>query len=380
MHEEIPVFKPLLEAEEFAACEQALKLGWLGPGSYVGKFEEALRNLIGAEDRRVVALSTGHAAIHLALLLMEIGEGDEVITPSFNNIADFQAIRATGARPVFCDILPGTLCIDPAAAEALVGPRTRAVIAMDYACHVCEHDRLAALARGKGLRLLHDAAHALGSTFRGRIMGSFSDVTMFSFDPIKTITTIDGGALVVKSDDEVRRLREARLIGMGQPAEVMYQDQRAWTYDVARLGFRYHMANLHAALGLAQLAKLERIAATRRATARRYGEAFKRIKGLQAPDGDFADVVPFMYYVRVPAERRDAFKAHLKAQGVDTGLHWQPGHWFSYFRACRRGELPVTEKVAKEIVSIPFHSAMPEAWVERVIAAIRGFFGKDAHA
>lgn len=375
MHDEIPVFKPLLENEEFAACQNALRLGWLGMGSFVGQFESELRGFIAAGDRHVVAVSTGHAALHLSLLQMGVGPGDEVVTASFNNIADFQAIRAAGAEPVFCDIDPDTLCIDPESAAEMIGPRTKAIIAMDYASHVCAHDQLAALAAKHGLRLLHDAAHAFGSKYCGKNIGSFSDVTMFSFDPVKTITTIDGGALVVKSDAEMRWLREARLVGMGQRAEVMYQNQRAWTYDVAHIGFRYHMANLHAALGLAQLAKMERIAATRRSTARRYGEALAGIEDLQLPVSNLEDVVPFMYYVRVPAERREAFKAHLRERGVDTGLHWQPGHWFSSFKDCGKAALPVTEQIAKEIVSIPFHSAMPEAWVERVIEAIAGFFG-----
>jgi len=370
----IPVFKPLLEEEELAACREALEVGWLGPGRYVGEFEAALAAFLDARDRRLVAVSTGHAALHLALLLMGVGEGDEVITPAFNNIADLQAIRATGAQPVFCDILPDTLCIDPAAAEALIGPRTKAIIAVDYACHVCEHDRLADIARRRNVRLLHDAAHAFGSRYKGRTIGSFSDVAMFSFDPVKTITTIDGGALVVRSDDEVRWLREARLIGMGQPAEVMYQNQRAWTYDVAHIGFRYHLANLHAALGLAQLKKMARIARTRLATARRYSSAFSGIEDLAVPPGNFEDIVPFMYYVRVVAERREAFKAHLKAAGVDNGLHWQPGHGFTYFRECRRGPLPITERVAREVVTIPFYSAMRDDEAEHVIAAVTGFF------
>jgi dTDP-4-amino-4,6-dideoxygalactose transaminase len=378
--DEIPVFKPLLEPEEFAACEESLRVGWLGPGAYVGRFEEALAKFLGAEDRRVVAVSTGHAALHLALLRMGVGPGDEVVTPSFNNIADFQAIRATGAEPVFCDIDPRTLCIDPASAERAIGPRTKVLIAMDYACHICDHDRLQALAAKRGLRVLHDAAHAFGSRHNGRMIGSFSDIATFSFDPVKTITTIDGGALVVKGDDDLRWLREARLIGMGQPAEVMYQNRRAWTYDVAHIGFRYHLANLHGALGVAQLAKMDRIERTRLATARRYSAGMAGVEGLGLPETDFSGVLPFMYYVRVPPERRDDFKAHLKQKGVDTGLHWQPGHWFSFFKGCRRDELPVTEKVAREIVSIPFHSAMPEAWVERVIAAVRGFFGAGSRA
>ena len=372
--QQIPVFKPLLEREELGAAEEALKLGWLGPGSYVGRFEEALAQFCAGAERKVVAVSTGHAAIHLALLRMGVSAGDEVITPALNNIADLQAIRATGAEPVFCDIDPVSLCIDPARAEELIGPRTRVIIATDYACHLCDHDRLTEIAARRGVRLLHDAAHALGSRHRGRPIGSFSDITMFSFDPVKTITTIDGGALVVKGEDDVRWLREARLIGMGQPSEVMYQNRRAWTYDVGHIGFRYHLANLHAAIGLVQLEKIERIAQTRRATARRYVAELSGVAGLQLPQADFNDIVPFMFYVRVPAERREEFKAHLDAKGVDHGLHWQPGHWFTFFRDCRNGPLEVTEKVARQLVTVPLHSAMPEDVVTRVIGAVKSFF------
>jgi dTDP-4-amino-4,6-dideoxygalactose transaminase len=370
----IPVFKPLLEQEELGAAEEALRLGWLGPGSYVGRFEDALHALCEAGKRKVVAVSTGHAAIHLALLRMGVGPGDEVITPALNNIADLQAIRATGAEPVFCDVDADTLCIDPSRAAELVGPRTRALIATDYACSLCDHDALGELAARSGLRLLHDAAHSFGSRYRGRAIGSFSDITMFSFDPVKTVTAIDGGALVVQSEEDKAWLREARLIGMGQPSEVMYQDRRAWTYDVRGLGFRYHMANLHAAIGLAQIAKFARIAATRLATARRFSAGLRGIAGLRLPPGDFADVVPFMYYVRVPAERREAFKAHLEQRGIDHGLHWQPGHWFSYFRGCRRGALEVTEKAGRELVTIPLHTAMPREWEDRVVDAVRSFW------
>ena len=152
----IPVFKPLLEQEEMDAARDALQLGWLGMGAYVGTFEQQLKDFLGAEDRHVVAVSTGHAAIHLALMLMEIGPGHEVITPSFNNIADFQAILATGAEPVFCDIDDTTLCVDLDKAAELVTPRTKAIIVMDYDCILCDHDRVADFALRFGIRVLHD--------------------------------------------------------------------------------------------------------------------------------------------------------------------------------------------------------------------------------
>lgn len=376
--ERVPVFAPLLEDEELDAARSALELGWLGMGSFVGEFEDELARLIEAPDRHVAAVSTGHAAIHLALLLAGVGPGDEVITPSFNNVADFQAILATGAAPVLCDVDDRTLCLDVAKAAELVTPATKALIATDYACMLCDHDAVADLAERHGLRVVHDAAHSIGSRYDGRAVGGFSDMTMFSFDPVKTVTSIDGGALVVRTEEELERVHEMRLIGMGQRAAEMYENRRAWTYDVRQLGFRYHLANLHAAIGLAQLRKLPRIAAGRSAACARYSEGFAGLEQVRTPDTDFADVVPFLYYVRVAPDRRDALREHLSERGVDTGVHWQPGHWFTLLRDCRRGDLTVTERVGQEIVSLPLHPGLAEDTQERVVDAVRSFFGEAA--
>jgi dTDP-4-amino-4,6-dideoxygalactose transaminase len=154
----------------------------------------------------------------LGLIIAGVGPGDEVITPSFNNIADFQAVLATGASIVFCDIDDKSLCIDLSKAESLITEKTKAMIVMDYDCVLCDHDRINELARKYKIRIVHDAAHAFGSKYRGKLIGSFSDICMFSFDPVKTITCIDGGALVVKNKREVEILHEMRLVGMGQPA------------------------------------------------------------------------------------------------------------------------------------------------------------------
>lgn len=370
----IPVFRPLIDSGEYAAAHAALQLGWLGMGSYVSQFEEAIRNFLGAADRYVAAVSTGHAALHLALMVAGIGPGHEVITPSFNNVADFQAILATGAEPVFCDIDDRTLCIDLKKAAELVSPRTRAIIVMDYDCLLCNHAQVAEFAERHNLRVIHDAAHAFGSKYQGRMVGSFSDICMFSFDPVKTVTCIDGGAIVVRSKQELEMIHEMRLAGMCQPSSLMYQNQRAWTYDVKRLGFRYHMANLHAAIGLAQLSKIRQISETRRAACRYYNECLQAIPGLRVPLTDFADVTPFLYYVRVPGSRRDAFRTFLQEQGVDTGIHWQPGHWFSMLKNCRKGDLTVTETVGREIVSLPLHSSMARDTLDHVVNAVRSFF------
>lgn len=369
----VPVYKPYLGPEEIEAATRALELGWLGMGSYVGAFETALSTALAAGDRHVVAVSTGHAALHLALLLVGVGPGDEVITPSFNNIADLQAILATGAEPVFVDIDPLTLCIDLDRARQMITPATKAMIVMDYGCHLCDHDRVDELADQYGFRVIHDAAHSFGSRHRGRPIGSFSDIAMFSFDPVKTITSIDGGALVVRTEEEMNALHEMRLIGMKQASSVMYGNRRAWSYDVERLGFRYHLANLHGAVGLAQLSKIEVIAESRRALFRHYRQHLDDLPGLTLPEQDVSDIVPFMFYVRVKDGRRDSFRRFLAERGIDTGIHWQPAHQFTLFRDCRRGPLAVTEEVGREIVSLPFHSQMDPHAREAVIGAVRAF-------
>jgi dTDP-4-amino-4,6-dideoxygalactose transaminase len=370
----IPVFKPLIEKEEIAASTAALELGWLGMGSFVSKFEEELANLIKCEDRHVVALSTGHAALHLGLLIAGVGPGDEVITPSFNNIADFQAILATGAEPVFCDILIDTLCIDIDKAESLVTPKTKAIIVMDYDCFLCDHDKIANFAKRYNLRVIHDAAHSLGSKYKGKMVGSFSDITMFSFDPVKTVTCLDGGALIVKTEEEVKNLHEMRLVGMGQPASVMYQNKRAWTYHVKQLGFRYHMSNIHAAIGLSQLAKFETISETRRNVCIFYNEELSVVEEIITPTTDFKDITPFLYYIRVPKEKKSELRDYMINNGIDIGVHWQPGHWFELFQKTKKGDLSVTDKIANEILSLPLHSCMKEEDMKMVVKKLKEFF------
>jgi dTDP-4-amino-4,6-dideoxygalactose transaminase len=191
---------------------------------------------------------------------------------------------------------------------------------------------------------------------------------------VKTVTCIDGGALVVRTEEEVTQLHPMRLLGMTQSADVMYTNSRALTYDIRSLGFRYHLANLHAAIGLAQLGKLQEIISGRRAACQYYNEHLAEFVEVSLPKTDFADVTPFSYYIRVPAVRRDEFRKHLLDRGVETGVHWQPGHWFALFNNCRRGALAVTERVGTEIVSLPLHTAMTRGTQDRVIDAIKSYF------
>jgi dTDP-4-amino-4,6-dideoxygalactose transaminase len=376
----VPVFRPLLEQEERDAAVAAIDLGWLGMGSYVAKLEEGLSDYLGlkAAGRHIALVNTGHSALHLALLIAGVGPGDEVITPSFNCVSDFQAVLSCGAEVVLCDVQDDTLCMDVEKAEALVTPRTKAIIVTDYGNTFADHEAVQAFAARHKLRVVHDAAHTMGSRYKGQMVGTFSDITMLSFDPVKVMTCLDGGAVIVKSEEELKRLHELRLLGMGQPASVMYQNKRAWTFHCNELGFRYHMVNMHAAIGLAQLGKIERIGATRRASCQYYMDRFAGLQGLGVPVKSLDGITPFIFYVRVPAALRTAFRDYLMERGVDTGIHWQPGHSFGIMKDARRGDLSVTYKAVEEIVTLPLHSAMSQEDMQQVADAVISFFDSAA--
>ena len=375
---DIPVFKPLICKDDINAAVESLELGWLGMGSYVKQFEDEVANVCQLQpddNRYVVAVSTGHAAMHLAFLAMGIDKGDEVITPSFNNVADFQAIKACGADPVFVDIDDKTLCIDVNKVKDLITPKTKCIIGMDYDIFTCDHDALKEISYKTNIPILHDAAHSFGSYYKGTPIGKQHQFTMFSFDPVKTITCIDGGAIIVNDEKLLKKMHAKRLIGMTQPAAQMYKNERAWSYDVEELGFRYHMSNLHGAIGVSQIKKIDKIRESRQSVCKKYYEKLSKIEWLNAPKGDFDNVNPFLYYIRVLNGKRDDLRVHMKKKGVDTGIHWQAGHTFSFLKNCHKGNLEITNKVVEQIISIPLHSQMNNNDVERVLESIISFNG-----
>jgi len=374
MNEDIAVYGPLIEGEEMAASAESLRRGWLGMGRDVDAFEQGVTDALGLVDRQVGAVGTGFVGLHVGVLVAGVGEGDEVIVPPLTHLADIQAIVATGAEPVLCDVDEATLCIDPEAAAALVGGRTKAIVALDYGCHLYDDAALARLAAEHGLRIVHDAAHAFGSTSAGRRVGTFSDICVFSFDPVKALTAIDAGVLVLSDAREVRHAREIRLLGSNQPAEVMYMNARTGDYDARRPGYRYHLSNIHAAIGVAQLAKLGSITANRQRACHVYQQMLKGVDHVRIPDADIDDLNPFLYYVRVAADERDGLRAALAAQGIGTGIHWRPAHHHTMFRRFRRGPLDVTDAAAAELVTLPLHSSPCEDVAQRVSDAIIGYF------
>ena len=370
----IPVFQPYIDADTTKHLQDALDIGWLGMGATTQEFEERIAEYLELDGRYVVATNTGTAALHIALRTAGIGPGDEVITPSFNYVADHQAIRMTGAEVVMCDIREDNLGIDVEKAAELVNEKTRAIIPLHFAGLPCDMASVNELARTRGLRIIEDGMHAFGTTIGGKKIGSGGDICCFSFDPVKIITSIDGGCVVVNSEDELRKLQHLRLLGVDRDTTERYKNRRAWEYDVVSEGYRNHMTNIMASIGVSQIKRIDEFIESRRRVCAAYNEAFQGIKQLIIPKSDFHNVSPFIYTLRVQRDRREGLITHLQERLIDTGIHFIPVHKHSYFSNAPRGDLSVTDKVVEEVLTLPLHSNMRLEFVDRVVDGVTSFF------
>jgi len=367
----IAISKPVTGPEEMKAVEKVFETGWLGLGSTVFEFEEALKKYLGA--KHVIAVNTGTSALHIALSGLGIGPGDEVIIPSITFAACVQAVLALGAVPVFAESDEDTLLIDLDDVEKRITKKTKAVMPVHYCGSPCDLDRLYALARKHGFKVVEDAAHAFGSDYKGRKVGASGDAVCFSFDPIKNITTGEGGAVALSDDKVAEEIRRQRILGIDKDTWHRYKNTRTYFYEVVSPGFRYHMPNFCAAVGLEQLKKLPGFVARRREIARRYDAAFAGLSEIKTLQVDYASVAPHIYILRVPAERRDAFMEALKASGVGTGLHYIANHIQPFFKKYAGKPLPRAERLWQEIVTIPLHCGLSDADVETVVSAVTEF-------
>jgi dTDP-4-amino-4,6-dideoxygalactose transaminase len=370
----IAVFEPYLGHDTLGAVAQAFHERWLGMGAATREFEEALAAYLDAGDRNVVATNTGTSALHLGLLAVGAGPGVEVIVASFNFVADHQAITATGATPVFCDIEDETLGLDPAHVDELLCEQTRIVMPLHFSGIPSRIDELYRLIEPRGLRVVEDATHAIGTSVDGRKIGSFGDITCFSFDPVKVITSIDGGAVVLPPTEDLAETQQRRFLGIDRDTIERYKNRRAWEYDVLRPGFRYHLTNVLARVGLSQLARIDEFVQNRQQYCRRYQTNLASVSGIRLPQSDYTGVSPFIYWLRVLDDRRADFIDHLRDRGVATGIHFMPAHRYSLYESCRRGDLTVTDRVSSEIVTLPLHSFMHESDIDYVCEAVTDFF------
>jgi perosamine synthetase len=371
----VPLARPLVDGREEELVLEVLRSRRLALGPMIERFERALAERIGAEH--VVAVSSGTAGLHLCVRLAGLGPGDEAVTSPFSFVASANCVLYEGATPVFADIDPRTLNLDPAAVAAAITPRTKAIVAVDIFGYPCELEPLRALADEHGLALVEDACEAVGATYRGRPVGSFPHPAVFAFYPNKQLTTGEGGAIAVSTDEERRLLRS--LANQGRA------DSGGWL-EHARLGYNYRLDDLSAAVGLAQLEKLDTLLELRAAAARRYGELLHGVEGAEAPLADDAEHRRswFVYPVRLdPAIDRERVIARLAQRGVETSRYLPSIHLQPYMRerfGYREGMLPVSEEASRRMLALPFYPELAAEDQEYVVEALRSALGEIAPA
>jgi len=362
----LPFTRPSIDEETIAAVGEVLRSGWLASGPKVAQLEAELSAYLGGRPVRTQTSAT--AGLEMALLACGIGRGDEVITPALSFVATVNVIVRVGARPVFVDVGLDSRNIDLDQAEAAITPRTRAILPVHFAGLPLDMERLYAIAGRHRLRVIEDAAHAIGSSFRGRRIGSFGDLVCFSFHPNKNITTIEGGA-----------------ISGGSPAELEAIELHRWHgqvksgfdgFDTLLAGGKYNLSDVAAAVGLGQLKRLEEFNARRRALIARYYQLWASEAPLRLPErGDEGHswhvFTPLLPLAQLSISRAQFMEA-MKGQGIGTGIHYPAIHLFTAYRALgyREGQFPNAERIGRETVTLPLFPAMQLSDVERVVTAV----------
>jgi len=370
--ERIKVSKSIVGEREAQALKSVIEDEYLGMGKYVREFEIKLGQYLDAQN--VMCVNSGTAALHLAVMGAGIGPGDEVLIQSLTYVASFQAISAAGAVPVPCEIDPGTCTIDLKDAERKITGRTKAIMPVHYTGRVGPLDEIYSLARRYGLTVIEDAAHAFGTVYKGKMIGSFGDIICFSFDGIKNITSGEGGAVVTANPQVARFIKDARLVGVCKDTEKRYQGQRSWEFDVIHQGYRYHMSNLFAAIGITQLERLEsEFKPKRQYLARRYTEFLKDIPEIIVFPDEYDLVVPHIFPLRVRNNKRDNMREYLNSNGIECGVHYLPNHLLTFYGG-KKGQLPVTEEIYKQLLTIPLHPGLSDEMQNYIIEKIKDFF------
>jgi len=375
----LPFALPDIGEEEIAAVVDCLRSGWVTTGPATRRFEAAFADYLGA-GVQAISVNSATAGLHLALEALGIGPGDEVIVPTLTFTATAEVVRYLGAQPVLVDVDPLSLNMSPAAVQAAITPRTRAIIPVHYAGMACAMDELLAIARTHGLRVVEDAAHAFPTRYQGRLVGTLdSDITVFSFYANKTMTTGEGGMVIVRDPELARRIRLMRLHGISQDAFDRYVSKTpAWFYEVVAAGFKYNLTDIASAMGIEQLRKIERFLARRQELAARYDAALAGLPLVlpPRPSGDSSHAW-HLYVVRLRADAplaRDELIQRLSQLGIGTSVHFIPLHRQPYWRdncASSPAAFPVAEAAYEKMLTLPLYTRMRDTDQDRVIAALR---------
>ena len=371
----LPYGRQSLDDADIQSVVEVLKSDWLTTGPKVGEFEERFAEWVGA--RHAVSFSSGTAALHGAAFAAGLAPGDEAITTPLTFCATANCILYQRAMPVFADVSPDTLNLDPGEVSRKLSARVKAIIAVDYAGHPAGLDELGEIAKGQGLILIEDACHALGAEFQGKRVGGIADMTVFSFHPVKHLTTGEGGMVATNDARLAETLRRFRNHGISSEARER-QEAGQWFYEMVLLGFNYRLTDIACALGLSQLSKLSANLARRRQIAAHYTAAFRVLPGL-IPPSVRAEVNPawHLYPVRLDlaklvVDRAQIFRA-LRAENIGVSVHYIPVHLHPYYRDQldhRDGECPVAEAAYERLISLPMFHGMTDADVADVIEAV----------
>lgn len=376
---EEPIYygRQCIEQDDIDAVTEALRSNLITCGPRVEALEEELCRVTGAKYAVVVA--NGTAALHLAALAAGFGEGDEVIVSSITFAASANCVLYCGATPVFADIRPDTYNIDPEAVEKLITPRTRGIVAVDFTGQSVEHDALRAICEKHNLIMIEDAAHAIGTKYKGRPIGSIADMTCFSFHPVKTVTAGEGGAITTNDEQMYRRLMRVRTHGITRNRDEMVHPVDArWYNEQVELGYNYRMTDFQAALLLNQLKKLPVFSARRKEIVEKYNRAFADMPEIvvqrEIPE---SDTTRHLYILRLNlqelrCDRKQFFEA-LYAENTCPQVHYLPVYWHSYYEKLgyQKGLCPNAEKYYEEVMSIPLYYSLTDQDVEDVIRAVK---------
>ncbi len=353
MRKLIRLSKSCIGEAEKKAVMNVLDRELLGMGAEVQKFESALKDFF---ERQAVCVVNGTSALHLAVQACGIGFEDEVLLPSLTYIASFQAISATNATPVACDIDPITLTLDWRDAEKRLTKKTKAIMPVHFTGGVGDLEGIYEFAKKNGLRVIEDAAHAFGSQYKGKKVGSFGDIACFSFDGIKNITSGEGGCVVSEDAAVLQRTKDARLLGVENDTEKRFNAQRSWDFDVTRQGWRYHMSNIMAAIGIEQFRRLPEFIAKRQELARYYDEQFAKSISIKTIPHNYSLISPHIYIIRIKGLKdRIKLQSRLLELGIETGVHYKPNHLLTKYKEIVKLPLTVTENVYQEILTLPLH-------------------------
>ena len=372
----LPFAAPLVGQEEVDAVTECVRSGWLTTGFKVKEFEKAFAEAIGC--RHALAVNSCTAALHLALEAIGVDPSAEVITSPMTLTATAAVVEHLGARPVFVDVEPGTLNLDARRIEAAITERTKAILPVHFAGQACDMDTIMEIARRRGIKVIEDAAHAIPTRYKGRLIGTIGDVTCFSFYATKNITTGEGGMIATDDDALADRMRLMHLHGMSRDAWKRYQEAGSWSYEILAPGFKYNLTDVAAAIGIPQLRRCDEMHARRRAIARRYNEAFAGLDAIRVPAApDEFSHGWHLYVIQLELDRlridRDEFIREMTRRKIGVSVHFIPLHTQPYYRdryGYQPGDFPNALGAFQRMLSLPIYAKMTDEDVEDVIAAV----------